>query len=224
MAIAQPQEVLLALHKFQPDLVLMDVHARLHGRGSDAGHPPVRRVSVHAGGVSLSRHQHSPCRVDALRLGGDHFLTKPFNPVVLNAVVRSKIEPLPHAASLHVPRQPDRAVQPRQFKQRLDVAVNAAWPTTPLCAWPCSISTTSRRSATPKATRFRDQVIPGVAWLLNKHRKTDVVGRYGEIPGHPATQADAQRARQLSIAFASTFAVSPSRWRGTLLHRVVRYP
>ena len=36
--------------------------------------------------------QHCPCRADALRPRRDHFLTKPFNPVVLNAVVRSKIE------------------------------------------------------------------------------------------------------------------------------------
>ena len=60
MAIAQPQEVLLALHKFQPDLVLMDMYMPGCTGGSDAGHPPVRRISVHAGGVSLSRHPALP--------------------------------------------------------------------------------------------------------------------------------------------------------------------
>ena len=31
-------------------------------------------------------------QVEALRLGGDQFLTKPFNPVLLAAVVKTKIE------------------------------------------------------------------------------------------------------------------------------------
>ncbi|MDO9466040.1 MAG: diguanylate cyclase, partial [Thiobacillus sp.] len=42
--------------------------------------------------VYLSGETNVALQVDAMRLGGDHFLTKPFNPVFLNAIVKSKIE------------------------------------------------------------------------------------------------------------------------------------
>jgi diguanylate cyclase (GGDEF)-like protein len=42
--------------------------------------------------VYLSGETNVALQVDAMRLGGDHFLTKPFNPVFLNAIVKCKIE------------------------------------------------------------------------------------------------------------------------------------
>lgn len=42
--------------------------------------------------VYLSSEASLEMQVQALRLGGDQFLTKPINPVLLAAVVKSKIE------------------------------------------------------------------------------------------------------------------------------------
>ena len=199
MAIAQPQEVLLALHKFQPDLILMDMYmpgctgvevTRVIRQYEEFLSTPV---------VYLSADTSIALQVDALRLGGDHFLTKPFNPVVLNAVVRSKIERYRMLRRSMYLDSLTGLFNHTSSKQRLDVAVNAALAdNTPLCVAMLDIDHFKKVNDT-HGHPVGDQVIRSVAWLLKQRlRKTDVVGRYGGeeflviLP-----QADAQRARQL---------------------------
>jgi CheY-like chemotaxis protein len=92
LAIARPQEVLTSLQTFDPELILMDMYMP-----GCTGVEVTRVIRQHAEFLStpvvyLSADTNVALQVDALRLGGDHFLTKPFNPVILNAVVKSKIE------------------------------------------------------------------------------------------------------------------------------------
>ena len=90
--VNDPRQVLNALRQFNPDLILMDMYmpnctgveaARIIRQHSEFLSTPI---------VYLSGETNVALQVDAMRLGGDHFLTKPFNPVFLNAIVKSKIE------------------------------------------------------------------------------------------------------------------------------------
>ncbi|MFP5381096.1 MAG: diguanylate cyclase [Gammaproteobacteria bacterium] len=90
--VNDPRQALNALRQFNPDLILMDMYmpnctgveaARIIRQHSEFLSTPI---------VYLSGETNVALQVDAMRLGGDHFLTKPFNPVFLNAIVKSKIE------------------------------------------------------------------------------------------------------------------------------------
>jgi diguanylate cyclase (GGDEF)-like protein len=90
--INDPRHVLNALRQFNPDLILMDMYMP-HCTGVEAAriirqHDEFLSVPI----VYLSGETNVALQVDAMRLGGDHFLTKPFNPIFLNAIVKSKIE------------------------------------------------------------------------------------------------------------------------------------
>ncbi len=91
-AISDPRQVLNALKQFNPDLILMDMYMP-----NCTGVEAARVIRQHNEFLSipivyLSGETNVALQVDAMRLGGDHFLTKPFNPVFLNAIVKSKIE------------------------------------------------------------------------------------------------------------------------------------
>ena len=90
--INDPRHVLVALKQFNPDLILMDMYMP-NCTGVEAAriirqHDEFLSIPI----VYLSGETDVALQVDAMRLGGDHFLTKPFNPVFLNAIVKSKIE------------------------------------------------------------------------------------------------------------------------------------
>jgi diguanylate cyclase (GGDEF)-like protein len=90
--VNDPREALDALRQFNPDLVLMDMYMP-----NCTGVELTRIIRQHNEFLStpivyLSGETNVALQVDAMRLGGDHFLTKPFNPVFLNAIVKSKIE------------------------------------------------------------------------------------------------------------------------------------
>jgi diguanylate cyclase (GGDEF)-like protein len=199
MAISRPQEVLTALVKFQPDLVLMDMYMP-----GCTGVEVTRVIRQHEEFLStpvvyLSADTSIALQVDALRLGGDHFLTKPFNPVILNAVVKSKIERYRILRRSMYLDSLTGLLNHTTSKQRLDAAVAAAVADeTPLCVAMIDIDHFKRVNDT-YGHPMGDQVIRSVAWLLKQRlRKTDAVGRYGGeeflviLP-----QANAERARQL---------------------------
>ncbi len=91
-AIQDPSQVLNALKQFNPDLILMDMYMP-----NCTGVEAARVIRQHNEFLSipivyLSGETNIALQVDAMRLGGDHFLTKPFNPIFLNAIIKSKIE------------------------------------------------------------------------------------------------------------------------------------
>lgn len=199
LAISKPQEVLTALAKFQPDLVLMDMYMP-----GCTGVEVTRVIRQHEEFLStpvvyLSADTSIALQVDALRLGGDHFLTKPFNPVVLNAVVKSKIDRYRILRRSMYLDSLTGLLNHTSSKQRVDTSVNTALAdNTPLCVAMIDIDHFKKVNDT-YGHPMGDQVIRSMAWLLKQRvRKTDSVGRYGGeeflviLP-----QANADRAAQL---------------------------
>ncbi len=199
MAIARPQEVLTSMVKFQPDLVLMDMFMP-----GCTGVEVTRVIRQHEEFLStpvvyLSGDSSIALQVDALRLGGDHFLTKPFNPVILNAVVKSKIDRYRNLRRSMTLDSMTGLLNHLTSKQRLDAAATTSDADgTTLCVAMIDIDHFKNVNDS-YGHPLGDQVIRSLAWLLKQRlRKTDSVGRYGGeeflviLP-----DADAARAHQL---------------------------
>ncbi len=195
-AIADPHEVLDCLAQFQPDLILMDMF--MPGcTGVEAArvirqHPEFLSIPI----VYLSGDSNVPLQVEALRLGGDHFLTKPYNPVVLNAIVQSKIE---RYRALRRAMERDSLTglyNHRTSKDKLAAAIQQARTgQKPLAVAMIDIDHFKKINDS-YGHPMGDQVIRSLAWFLSQRlRKTDVIGRYGGeeflvvLPGADAPRA-----------------------------------
>lgn len=178
--IHDPRRVLEGMVQVVPDLILMDMH--MPGcNGVEVTrvlrqHPEFLSTPV----VYLSGDSDIALQVDALRLGGDHFLTKPFNPVVLNAVVKSKIERYRALRKHMVCDSLTGLLNHTTCKQRLDTLVAAALRGgSHFCVAMVDIDHFKRVNDT-YGHPVGDQVIRSMAWLLKQRlRTTDGVGRYG---------------------------------------------
>ena len=180
LAISHPRHVLDSLVRYQPDLILMDMY--MPGcTGVEAAriirqHPEFLSIPI----VYLSGETDVALQVEALRLGGDHFLTKPFNPVILNAVVQSKIERYRALRRTMFQDSLTGLYNHTSTKQRLDAAVTrAANDQIPLSVAMIDIDHFKRVNDT-YGHPAGDQVIRSLAWLLKRRlRNTDIIGRYG---------------------------------------------
>ena len=92
LAISDAGDLLESLKSYQPDLILMDMHMpRFNGVEATRVLRQIPRYNA-IPIVYLSADSEISMQVEALRLGGDQFLIKPFNPVLLAAIIQSKIE------------------------------------------------------------------------------------------------------------------------------------
>jgi diguanylate cyclase (GGDEF)-like protein len=178
-AISDPGKLLDMLESYRPDLILMDMHMpRFNG-------VEATRVLRQMDGYSslpivyLSGESDVGMQVEALRLGGDQFLIKPFNPVLLAAVVKTRIERF---------RETRRS-------SRLDGLTGLLNHTAAKSTLKTMVDKTkiggSLAVAMIDIDHFKaindtyghpvgDQVIRGLAWLLKgRLRSVDLIGRYG---------------------------------------------
>jgi diguanylate cyclase (GGDEF)-like protein len=178
-AIRDPGTLLDELEAYRPDLILMDMYMpRFNGVEATR---VLRQMSAYSSLpiVYLSGESDVGMQVEALRLGGDQFLIKPFNPILLAAVVKTKIQ----------------RFRETQRSTRLDGLTGLLNHT----AAKSRLKTMVGRNAGNKALtvvmididHFKavndtyghpvgDQVIRGLAWLLKgRLRSSDLIGRYG---------------------------------------------
>ena len=193
-AINDPRQVLHALKRFNPDLILMDMYMP-NCTGVEAAriirqHDEFLSIPI----VYLSGETNVALQVDAMRLGGDHFLTKPFNPVFLNAIVKSKIERY-------------RALRRSMYHDSLTGLLNHTSGKGTLDAM---LSNVAHEGGTLSVAmldidHFKqvndnyghpvgDQIIRSLSWLLKQRlRKQDILCRYGGeefLIGLPHTNAE----------------------------------
>jgi diguanylate cyclase (GGDEF)-like protein len=178
-AINDPAKLLEALESYKPDLVLMDMHMpRFNGVEATR---VLRQMAAYSALpiVYLSGESDVGMQVEALRLGGDQFLMKPFNPVLLAAVVKTRIERF---------RETRRST-------RLDGLTGLLNHTSAKSRLQAMVRETEMQGALTVAMididHFKaindtyghpvgDQVIRGLAWLLKgRLRSVDLIGRYG---------------------------------------------
>jgi diguanylate cyclase (GGDEF)-like protein len=172
-----PVESLETIRHFQPDLILMDMYLP-----ECTGVDVARVIRLHDEFLSipivyLSSETNVALQVEALRLGGDQFLTKPFNPVLLNAVVKSKIDRYRSLRASMLNDSLTGLLNHISSKQALATALGS-------CEKKMSIVMLDidhfKQVNDKHGHPIGDQVIRSLAWLLKQRlRHTDIIGRYG---------------------------------------------
>ena len=192
--IRDPSLVLNALKQFSPDLILMDMYMP-----NCTGVEAARVIRQHDAFLSipivyLSGETNIALQVDAMRLGGDHFLTKPFNPVFLNAIIKSKIERY-------------RALRRSMYHDSLTGLLNHTSGKNVLDTMLSAVSNDNgdlsvvmldidhfKQVNDTYGHPVGDQVIRSLSWLLKQRlRKQDILCRYGGeefLIGLPHTNAE----------------------------------
>ena len=178
--ITDPQALIPAIETFQPDLVLMDMHMP-----NCSGIEATRVIRQLAAYQSLPVVYHSSetelsMQIDALRLGGDQFLHKPCNPLLLAAVVRTKIARYRDAQRASVQDSLTGLINHTAAKTKLaQLILYPEAATHRLCVAMIDIDHFKLVNDT-HGHPVGDQVIRSLAWLLKgRLRASDIVCRYG---------------------------------------------
>ena len=178
-AINTPLSLLQVCAEFRPHAILMDMYM-----------PFCTGVEVTRALRQIPEYQSLPViylsgetdigqQVEALRLGGDQFLTKPANPIILSAVVKTKIER--YRDMLRSGRHDSLTglLNHSASKEQLAQMLRRTLPAGHLAV--AMIDIDRFKSINDNYGHpVGDQVIRSLAWLLRgRLRNSDLIGRYG---------------------------------------------
>jgi diguanylate cyclase (GGDEF)-like protein len=216
--IADPTTLLEALEQYRPDVVLMDMYMP-HCNGVEATRALRQLESYQATPIIyLSSETDVALQVEALRLGGDRFLTKPFNPVLLASTVRTTIER--HREMQRASRHDGLTglLNHTAVKTELDTLICSA-PETPVTVAMIDIDHFKSINDT-FGHPVGDQVIRSLAWLLRgRLRSSDLIGRYGGEEFLVALRAvDVDSAQTILQSILDTFSALPHAHEAGTLH------
>jgi len=178
--VNDPRQALNALRQFNPDLILMDMYmpnctgvelSRIIRQHNEFLSTPI---------VYLSGETNVALQVDAMRLGGDHFLTKPFNPVFLNAIVRSKIERYRALRRTMYHDSLTGLLNHSSGKHTLDMVLSSVSHEGGVLSVVMMDIDHFKQVNDNYGHPVGDQVIRSLSWLLKQRlRKQDILCRYG---------------------------------------------
>ncbi len=178
-AISTPLSLLQACAEYRPHAILMDMYMPFC-TGVEVTRalrqiPEYQSLPV----IYLSGETDIAQQVEALRLGGDQFLTKPANPIILSAVVKTKIER--YRDMLRSGRHDSLTglLNHSASKEQLEQMLRRTLPVGQLAV--AMIDIDRFKSINDNYGHpVGDQVIRSLAWLLRgRLRNTDLIGRYG---------------------------------------------
>lgn len=194
-AIHDPGTLLDALESYHPDLILMDMHMpRFNGVEATR---VLRQIPAYSGIpiVYLSGESEISMQIEALRLGGDQFLIKPVNPILLAAIIKTKIERFRETRRSSQIDGLTGLLNHTTVKSQLKSMVAQMAPHESMTVAMLDIDKFKSINDT-YGHPVGDQVIRGLAWLLKGHLRTnDLIGRYGgeeflvALPGAGLEQA-----------------------------------
>lgn len=178
--VNDPCQTLSALKLFNPDLILMDMYmpnctgvevARIIRQHNEFLSTPI---------VYLSGETNVALQVDAMRLGGDHFLTKPFNPVFLNTIIMSKIERYRALRRSMYHDSLTGLLNHSSGKNTLDMVLSGVAHEGGFLSVAMMDIDHFKQVNDTYGHPVGDQVIRGLSWLLKQRlRKQDILCRYG---------------------------------------------
>jgi diguanylate cyclase (GGDEF)-like protein len=178
-AINDPRTLLEAAAEYRPDAILMDMYmpfcTGVEVTSALRQIPEYHSLPV----IYLSSETDIVQQVEALRLGGDQFLTKPVNPIILASVVKTKIER--YREMLHSGQHDSLTglLNHSTSKGQIERLTQAAQPGGRLVVAMIDIDRFKMVNDT-YGHPVGDQVIRSLAWLLRgRLRNTDLIGRYG---------------------------------------------
>jgi diguanylate cyclase (GGDEF)-like protein len=178
-AINDPRILLEAAADYRPDAILMDMYmpfcTGVEVTSALRQIPEYQSLPV----IYLSSETDIVQQVEALRLGGDQFLTKPVNPIILASVVKTKIE---RYREMLYSGQHDSLTglfNHSTSKGQIERMLQTALPNGSLIVAMIDIDRFKMVNDT-FGHPVGDQVIRSLAWLLRgRLRNTDLIGRYG---------------------------------------------
>jgi len=178
-AINDPRTLLEAAADYRPDAILMDMYmpfcTGVEVTSALRQIPEYQALPV----IYLSSETDIVQQVEALRLGGDQFLTKPVNPIILASVVKTKIER--YREMLYSGRHDSLTglLNHSTSKDQLKKMLRMATPVGRLVV--AMIDIDHFKSVNDNYGHpVGDQVIRSMAWLLRgRLRNSDLIGRYG---------------------------------------------
>ena len=194
-AIHDPSTLLDTLESYRPDLILMDMHMpRFNGVEATR---VLRQIPAYSAIpiVYLSGESEISMQIEALRLGGDQFLIKPVNPILLAAIIKTKIERFRETRRSSQTDGLTGLMNHTTAKSQLKNMVAQMSPHQSMTVAMIDIDKFKLINDT-YGHPVGDQVIRGLAWLLKGHlRANDLIGRYGgeeflvALPGAEIEQA-----------------------------------
>ncbi|MDP2247040.1 MAG: diguanylate cyclase [Nitrosomonadales bacterium] len=194
-AIHDPGTLLKALETYRPDLIMMDMHMpRFNGVEATR---VLRQIPAYSAIpiVYLSGESEISMQIEALRLGGDQFLIKPVNPILLAAIIKTKIERSRETLRSSRVDGLTGLLNHTAAKSRLQDMVGQIATHRSLTVAMIDIDRFKSINDT-YGHPVGDQVIRSLAWLLKGHLRTnDLIGRYGgeeflvALPGVTLEQA-----------------------------------